>query len=217
MLARFGKDENGAAMVEMTIVLTLFLLLTMGFVDFAHAFYRWNSASKAVQVAARMASISDPVATALTVRPWGGSTPGAPTGAYGPYECVGGASTCIKLGGGEGTPLIAANFNRIFRGDTDASDPNSDACNPPTGTQRRGLCHFLPGIRRENVVITYTGSGLGYQGRAAGAVPTITVELRNVNFQFFFVGPLLDIANAITMPTMLSTVTGEDMKAGWES
>lgn len=213
MLARFGRDENGAAMVEMSIVLTLFLLLTMGFVDFAHAFYRWNSASKAVQVGARMASISDPVATALTVRPWGGNTPGAPTGAYGPYECkyVSGTPSCTNGGGA----FIAANFSRIFRGDVPMA--NDDSCAQPTGTQRRGLCHFLPGIRRDNVVITYTGSGLGYQGRAAGAVPTITVELRNVNFQFFFVGPLLNIANAITMPTMLSTVTGEDMKASWET
>ena len=56
--------EDGAAMVEMAIAMTLLLTLTLGFVDFGYAFYQWNAATKAVQVGARLASISDPVATA---------------------------------------------------------------------------------------------------------------------------------------------------------
>lgn len=143
-----------------------------------------------------------------------GEHAGSPTGAYGPFECkyVGATPSCSNGGGAFST----ANFSRIFRGDVPYANDNS--CAAPTATQRRGLCHFLPGIRRENVVITYTGTGLGYQARVAGAVPTITVELRNVDFQFFFVGPLLDMASdTIAMPTMLSTVTGEDLKSTWSS
>ena len=40
MLRRFHDDESGAAMVEMSLVLVLLLVLTLGFVDFGHAFYQ---------------------------------------------------------------------------------------------------------------------------------------------------------------------------------
>jgi hypothetical protein len=46
----------------------------------------------------------------------------------------------------------------------------------------------------------------------AGPVPTITVSLQDVTFQFFFLSGLLGFTD-ITMPSMLSTVTGEDMKS----
>ncbi|TIV03001.1 MAG: pilus assembly protein, partial [Mesorhizobium sp.] len=58
MIRRFAETEEGAAMVEMTIVATLLFALTLGFVDFGYAFYQWNAATKAVQVGARLASIS---------------------------------------------------------------------------------------------------------------------------------------------------------------
>jgi Flp pilus assembly protein TadG len=70
------------------------------------------------------------------------------------------------------------------------------------------MCHFFPGLQRSNVVVTYTATGLGYQTRLGGPVPTITVSLQNINFQFFFLG-FADIK----VPSMLSTVTGEDLKS----
>lgn len=200
MLARFHKDESGAAMIEMTLVVVLLLVLTLGFVDFGHAFYQWNAAGKAVQAGARMASISDPVATALTNA---GPTdvPGAPMvpGAFGPFTCTAG-------GGGSCAGYNAANFNRIYAGDDGICGP------PPVGTTagRSGMCDFFPRLQPANVVVEYTASGLGYQTRDGGPVPTITVRLQNMTFQFFFLGGLLGFNN-ISMPTMLSTVTGEDM------
>jgi len=52
-------------MVEMAIVIPLLLTLLLGFVDFGYAFYQWNAAAKAVQIGARLAQISDPIASAL--------------------------------------------------------------------------------------------------------------------------------------------------------
>lgn len=206
MFHRFRKDETGAAMVEATIAMTLLLALTLGFVDFGHAYYQWNAATKAVQVGARLASISEPVATALTAAgPI--DVPGAPMtpGAFGPYQCT-------SAGGGSCTGFNAAHFNRIYRGDTPGN--GNDPCIPPANAnQRRGMCHFFPRLRPENVVVTYTASGLGYQTRQAGPVPTITVSLQNMTFQFFFLQGLMGFGN-ITMPSMLSTVTGEDMRNG---
>lgn len=206
MLKRFAAAEDGAAMVEMTIAMTLLLALTLGFVDFGYAFYQWNTANKAVQVGARLASISDPVATGLlTAAPT--ATPGAPVaaGAYGPFICTSTAAASCP-------GFSATAFNRIFRGDAVATPPNSDACPRPTGSLRPGMCHFFPSLKRENVVITYAATGLGFQTRLSGPVPTITVSLRNVNFRFFFLSGLMGFAN-ITMPSMSSTVTGEDLKS----
>ncbi|TIO21422.1 MAG: pilus assembly protein, partial [Mesorhizobium sp.] len=59
---------------------------------------------------------------------------------------------------------------------------------------------------------TYAATGLGYQTRLGGPVPTISISLQNINFQFFFLGGLLGFGN-MTMPSMLSTVTGEDLKS----
>lgn len=207
MLARFAKSEEGTTMVEMAIALTLLLSLTLGFVDFGYAFYQWNAATKAVQVGARLASVSDPVAGALpNAAPI--ASPGAPVvaGAYGPFVCTysGGTGSCSNSGS-----FSAAAFSRIFRGDT--TNTNDDTCPAPGTNQRPGMCHFFPGLKRNNVVVTYTATGLGYQTRLGGPVPTITVSLQNISFQFFFLGGLLGFGN-INMPSMLSTVTGEDLK-----
>ncbi|MER9852686.1 MULTISPECIES: TadE/TadG family type IV pilus assembly protein [unclassified Mesorhizobium] len=210
MIRGFAKSEDGATMVEMAIVSTLLFTLVLGFVDFGYALYQWNAATKAVQLGARLASISDPVATALTgAGPT--TTPGAPVvaAAYGPFVCkyTGNVGACSNGGAFDATNF---NFSRIFRGDT--ANTNDNAC-PAAGTdQRVGMCHFFPDLHRDNVVITYSATGLGYQTRLGGPVPTITVSLQNLTFHFFFLGGLLGFDD-IAMPSMLSTVTGEDLKS----
>lgn len=197
-------------MVEMTIVATLLFALTLGFVDFGHAFYQWNAATKAVQIGGRLASISDPVVkAAVLAAATPSTTPGAPVaaGAYA-FICkyTGTAGAC----NGDATKFDANAFSRIFRGDTAVT--NDNACPALTGSQRPGMCHFFPGLHRDNVVVTYTATGLGFQTRLGGPVPTITVNLQNVTFRFFFLQGLMGFAN-INMPSMLSTVTGEDLKS----
>ena len=209
---RFRQEEDGAAMVEMSISIVLLLTLTLGFVDFGYAFYQWNAANKAVQMGARLASVSSPIGPQIaSAGP--SAVPGdpIPLGNY-DYTCNGSTSACSCVGAGcvAGT-FTAANFNRIFCGDATA---NADGtCAARTGTQRPGMYHFFPRLRPANVIIRYTATGLGYQTRPGGAVPTITVSLQTLPFQFFFLGGLLGFAN-INLPSMLSTVTGEDMKNG---
>ncbi|TPK16944.1 pilus assembly protein [Mesorhizobium sp. B2-5-9] len=210
MIRRFAKSQHGTAMVEMAIVAPLLFVLTLGFVDFGYALYQWNGATKAVQVGARLASISDPVAPATVLAAAAPiSVPGAPVaaGAYPPFVCkyTGSIGAC----NGSSANFDANAFSRIFRGDTAVT--NDDACPAPTGTQRPGMCHFFPGLLRTNVVITYAATGLGFQTRLSGPVPTITVNLQNRTFQFFFLGGLIGFGD-INMPSMLSTVTGEDLK-----
>ncbi|MDG4887762.1 TadE/TadG family type IV pilus assembly protein [Mesorhizobium sp. WSM4887] len=210
MMERFAKSEHGAAMVEMTIVAPLLFALTLGFVDFGYAFFQWNAAAKAVQVGARLASISDPVVKATVLAAAAPtSIPGAPVAAdaYPAFVCkyTGSTGAC----NGNSSSFDANAFSRIFRGDTAVT--NDNACPALTGTQRPGMCHFFPGLQRDNVVITYAATGLGFQTRLGGPIPTIAVSLQNRSFQFFFLGGLMGFAN-INMPSMLSTVTGEDLK-----
>lgn len=209
-------------MVEMTIVAPLLFALTLGFVDFGYALYQWNGATKAVQLGARLASISDPVVPAATViaavtaaEPT--ALPGAPVkaGDY-TFECkyTGSTGACKDKNGTSVSfdDTASKAFSRVFRGDT--AYTANDACPTPTGTQRPGMCHFLPGLKRSEVVITYSATGLGFvtglQTELGGAVPTITVQLQNRTFQFFFLGGLMGFDD-INMPSMLSTVTGEDL------
>ncbi|MBZ9817691.1 pilus assembly protein [Mesorhizobium sp. CA15] len=210
-LVTFRKDEAGAAMVEFTIVMTLLFTLTLGFVDFGYALYQWNAATKAVEAGARLASISAPVAPEITTAGLA-TSPGdpIPVGNYN-YTCNGATSTCTCTGAGcvAGT-FTLANFNRIFRGDASGTG----TCPALAAGQRPGMCHFFPRLQPANVVVKYTATGLGYYTRAGGSVPTISVSLQNVTFQFFFLGGLLGFNN-ITMPSMLSTATGEDMKSTW--
>ncbi|HEY9012219.1 MAG TPA: TadE/TadG family type IV pilus assembly protein [Devosia sp.] len=204
MLRRFLIDTAGAAMVEMSIVIVLLLTLVLGFVDFGYAFYQWNAATKAVQVGARLASISSPVALGLTAEagaPANLANAGAPVAAntYG-YACdytVGNALACrCTTGTCANTTYSQANFDLILDGDAN----------------RPGMLDFFPGLARSEVRIEYIATGLGFWTRPGGAVPTIRVSIVGHPFQFFFLGGLLGFAN-LTMPSMISTVTGEDLKS----
>ncbi|MGX8009968.1 TadE/TadG family type IV pilus assembly protein [Mesorhizobium sp. ORM8.1] len=202
---RFWAAESGATMVEATIAMPLLLTLLLGFVDFGYAFYQWNAADKAVQAGARLAQISGPVASGLLLE---AKTPAdsldvgkaVPANTYN-YICTANTAGTVSCSCGTGATcqdLTAsqAAFDFIFSG----------------SSGRAGMQTFLPMLTKSQVQIQYQASGLGYWTRPNGPVPTITVSIVNHHFQFFFLGGLLGFGN-ITMPSMLSTVTGEDMKS----
>ncbi|WP_292110767.1 TadE family protein [Mesorhizobium sp.] len=193
-------------MVEMAIAMPLLLTLLLGFVDFGYAFYQWNAASKAVQIGARLAQVSTPIATALpseTTTQTNTTLVGAtvPAGTY-DYVCTAssaGAASCTGTNCQSGdTCAVQASFDFVYDG----------------SSSRAGMHDFLPTLVKSEVRIEYSASGLGYWTRPGGPVPTITVSIVNHPFQFFFLGGLLGFNN-ITMPSMLSTVTGEDLKSTW--
>src|SRR5882757_11584893 len=64
-MTRLWHDTTGAVLVEVTVVMVLILVFILGSIDFLFAFYQWNTASKAVQIGARIAAVSDPVAIGL--------------------------------------------------------------------------------------------------------------------------------------------------------
>lgn len=200
----FWKNQSGATMVEAAIAMPMLLTLLLGFVDFGYALYQWNAGNKAVQAGARLAQISTPVAIGL---PLEGLTQSdvtkvgtaVPAGTY-DYTCTASVAgvACCSIGTGtcQASNAIQASFDTIYNGTAN----------------RPGMHTFLPMLTKSEVQIEYAASGLGYWTRPNGPVPTITVSIVNHPFQFFFLAGFLGFGT-ITMPSMLSTVTGEDMKS----
>lgn len=61
----FRRDEAGTTMVEFAICITLFLLIFFAVLDFGRLAYNWVMAEKAMQRAARIASVRTPMCTGV--------------------------------------------------------------------------------------------------------------------------------------------------------
>jgi Flp pilus assembly protein TadG len=204
------REETGAVFAEFAILLPLVVTIVCGSIDFLYAFYQWNAAAKAVEVGARIAAVSDPVAADLNTLSnqavMGGLAPGSAIPPFtvtcreGICTCIG---TCTGLAGNSFNPVA---MNRIVFG------RGSATCGDATSYYATGMCDVLSSITVDNVVIVYSQTGLGYAGRPGGPVPTITVSLQNMYFQFFFVSALFGAS--IAMPAMTTTITAEDLCSG---
>lgn len=204
---RLRSDTEGAAFLEFTVFVGVFFTILFGIIDFTLAFYQWNAATKAVQVGARLAAVSDPVASNLKMPNW--DVAGYASGSVVPladgftHVCSGADETCS----GGGTYNADAMNTIVFgRGNT--------ACNgtPPNV----GMCNMFSRITPANVRVTYEYTGLGFAGRATGPVPTIKVELTGIPFQFVLVGALAGL-NDIEIPGLMSTITGENLSSSGSS
>jgi len=208
--ASFRYDQRGSVLVEVGILLPLIITFVMGSIDFLFAFYQWNAASKAVEVGARIAAVSDPVAAglndlsgAVTIAIRNGQPSAMPSFTI---TCDGSTATCTCTGTCTNmatNSYSAAAMNRIVFG------RGSRACGDATSYYSTGMCDILPSISAANVRIVYQQTGLGYAGRPGGPQPTITVSLQNLQFQFFFLSYLF--GNTVTMPPMTTTITAEDL------
>lgn len=186
---RFIKDQAGATMVEMTLVISLLLVLVLGFVDFANAFYQWNAANAAVQLGTRYAAVSAPIAQASILTNAATNDPDliGETMPSGSFRFV-----CNSAGCGPNAGFDAATYAELV-----------------TKMQDR-----FPQLEDDNVQVIYEATGLGYWTRPGGAVPSISVSIEGQPFDFFFLPDLPGfdgMQNQITMPNMQSTRTGEDL------
>ena len=177
MVRHLSCDIKGSVLVEVSVMLPIMIFFVLGSIDFLFAFYEWNAATKAVQVGARIASVSNPVMTNLnalsaalasrTLRP-GSAMPSFTV------TCDGGTATCTcegtcQVGGVIGFNAAALNTIVYGRG--------SSACGDATSSYTAGMCDVFNRITPANVRIEYrqfaAPAGLGYVGRPGGPVPTI--------------------------------------------
>jgi len=221
------KDDSGAAMLEFTAAAFTFFIMLFGIIEFSNVFYQWNAATKAVQLGARLAAVSDPVSADLANLTGldDGVLPGDPMPPF-DFTCTFGASGC------DDKAIKTIAYGRCDRDSSGVvDDPVCDgdgvrsACNGASSPRNIGMCNIFPRIAPGNVVIRYQYTGLGYAGRPGpdrdgdgepdgGAVPTITVSIRGIPYDFIMIGAFLPVQR-ITMPGFATTVTGEDLAKTW--
>jgi TadE-like protein len=210
-ILRVLRDESGAVLVEATVMMAIVFTFVLGSVDFLFAFYQWNAAAKAVEMGARIAAVSTPLANGLNSLSTSVLSSSLHLGDTMPSFTV----TCNAGGGGgcscSGTCSGVSGFNASALNDIVYGRGNA-ACGDATSFYDAGMCDIFPRIQPANVQIVYAQTGLGYAGRYGGPVPTITVSIQNLPFQFFFLGGLLGFAN-INMPGLQTTITGEDLSS----
>ena len=129
----------------------------------------------------------------------GGAKPGDPPPSFTTRTCTGaGGGSCT----GGGTYDVVA-MNRIVFGRVPepVASMGAASCGNATSSYEIGMCDIFNRVTPANVVVSYMYSGLGFAGRPGPResdpscrnrpVPTITVSLQNIPFQFFFLGGLL--------------------------
>src|SRR5262245_6909743 len=212
LTTRIWHDESGAVLVEVTVMMTIMLVFLLGSIEFLFVFYQWNAAAKAVQVGARIAAVSDPVAGGLnglsmTVIGSAGP-PGAPMPSF-VITCDGGAARCVCSS--EGTCPGEVVYNSVAM-DTIVFGRGSSSCTDATSSYNAGMCDVFGRIRPANVVVVYTQTGLGFAGRPGGPAPTITVSLKDLPLQFFFLSGLMGFSN-LRIPPLTTSMTAEDLSS----
>lgn len=211
LIIRFHRDDGGAVFVEATASILVFFSLVFGVVEFSYIFYQWNAAAKAMERGARLAAVSNPVASnlkSLTGLEPGTNIPGETMPSFA-CACSGTTETCTGT-----VPLNAtactydnAAMLTIFLG---RGNNGTDCVSGP----ETGMCGYLPGLEKSNLVISYQYTGLGYAGRKSGPVPTITISLVNYSYDFLFLKGLAGLTSVTLPATATVTVTGEDLNAG---
>lgn len=196
LFTRFMRDDFGATMIETSLVFTLLILMTLGFVDLARAFAEWNAAEKATQIGVRAATITDPVDSALADDDC--ADRGVPLGkdcndpnysnpGFGVVVCT--SSSC-----------------------TGGNSPHTPSHDPTAfNTILSRMQVVYPKLTAAQLVIEYSDVKLGFAGRG-NPVPAITVRLSNVPFDFIILNSLLGLPQ-IMLPGMAATLTGEDLTA----
>jgi hypothetical protein len=199
-------------LVEVTVMMTIMFVFLLGAIEFLFAFYQWNAAAKAVQVGARIAAVSNPVAEGLNSLTFNvgsfDATPGDPMPFF-RIICDGGSErcTCSKEGACPAQLRYDANAMRTI-----VYGRGSTSCSDSTSFYDTGMCDIFARIKPANVVIVYTQTGLGFAARPGGPAPTITVSLKDLPLQTFFLSGLFHFNP--NMPPLTTSVTAEDLSSG---
>jgi TadE-like protein len=196
MRRRFLHDCRGDSAAEFALVLPLLLILLFGIIDGGRLLWDVNRAEKATQAGARFAVVADPLAPGLATADYlgvGGLTQGdiIPASAMGTVTCT--QNGCCNPASSCTTPYPALGtfdqnvFDKIY-----------------------GRMHaYDAAIQKQNIVVSYRGSGLGFAGDPNGPQisPIVTVELTGLQFQ-----PITSLLFAtFNLPDFRTTLTAEDL------
>ena len=188
--------HRGATAVEFALVCAPLLLVTIGIMEFSFALYQWNAAEKSTQMGVRIAVVSNPVARGLTADDGKdasnnfGDEP-MPDFFGSPVVCSGGTASCSG-----GYTFDPAAHDRIVN----------------------KMRQIFGRVGTANVVVEYRAASLGFVGKPCGPVPSVTVRLQDMAFDFFVIDALAglvaagsNLPSALPMPPFPATMVGEDL------
>jgi Flp pilus assembly protein TadG len=219
---KFPRDSRGASLVEFTLVFPVVLLAALGTLDVAYMLFDWAEANKAAFAGARRAVVVDPVATQVTQLTY--TTAGTQLGepCFNPAD--GTANTTSNC------PTVTTVCTPAATGGscTNGYTWNETAfTNPTANATERGILDVMrdifPRLQRQNVQISYQTTGLGFVGRPNGLPMSVTVSIRCMTHEFYFLGGLMNWAFAVpagcpagtpagwSIPTFATTLPSEDM------
>ena len=202
---RFQRDEQGATMVELGLVLPVFLLIFLGMIDFGRLAFHIATAEKAMYLAARIATVRAAACPDVPTHNTRGTIdPNVTPPRFG-TKCSGGANVCSNPG------------------DITCTGDSSNAT--ALEIWNRIQLTLPPGTTISNLKFTYSRDiDLGFLG--GPYVPIVTVELQGVSFGFISpLGGLMALASGdssaadgwsatIPFPAMSTSIPGEDLALG---
>lgn len=203
-LTELIQDRSGAVAVEFAMVFIFCLALTLGLLDGTFAYFQWIRTDKALQEGIRTAVVSDYILSDL-----------------GSFECFDGSGadwglpcsgSTLKIPTAKCTSdgtAVTCTCSSNCGGSVNLANVNQTAFDAIVNRMQV----YNPNLQAQNLVIAYTDVGLGFAGRPGGAVPAVTLSLQNMAYDFFVLNSLFNIP-AINMPSMATTLTGEDQSSG---
>ncbi|WP_137700746.1 TadE/TadG family type IV pilus assembly protein [Marimonas lutisalis] len=200
----FAHDISGLAMTEALIVVPVLILIFGAMVEFSIMVFQWSQTVKALEVGARRVVVSTPLTDITPLSDYDTIPTGdpLPISSYTSVSCGADASACDTT-----------QFNRLYYG-------ADGTCGGLDTSGVVGICDVAPFIRQSNVRITYHRANLGYAGRPNGPVLTVTVEVRNLYFDFFVLDTIFTafqsagLPSSIQIPAHPVSMTSEDLCNG---
>jgi Flp pilus assembly pilin Flp len=193
----FRRDANGAVAAEFGLVCGVFITLLIAILGVGIAFWTWNQATKALQLGVRLAAVSDPVSSDLKTMT--GLSATVHEGDPMPYFqriCSGATQTCTN-----GTYDAAAMRTLVYgRGNA--------AC--PTAVQRYPACARFSAHHPAERHCRIHADGPRFAGRPGGPLPSITVRLTGLDFNFVVLNTLLGLPR-ISMSSLAAMAAAEDL------
>lgn len=197
------RDDSGATLVELAIVLPVFLLLFFGLIDFGRMGAEYVMADKATQLAARLAAVRPAACVGVPNSNLRGTVPINTVPPRFGTACSAGATICTNPGTITCTGNIANQTVAEIWAATSGLMPTS-----ATPANLRFSYSYDP--------------KLGFLG--GPYVPIVTVEIQNLNFQFATpLGGLAALAGAggaptpgptLPFPPMSVSLPAEDLAQG---
>jgi hypothetical protein len=218
---RFLRDFSGFSYLEFALVFPVIMLAALGTFDVAYMLYEWQAANKATFAGARRAVVVNPVAIEVTALTYTGTTDTPcsipATGAVDPDANCPTVDTVCTAAATSGTCSNGYTWN-----ETAFTNPTAPLDSPLSGIFDQ-MHRVFPHLQRQNVQISYQTNGLGYAGRPNGLPMNVTVSIRCMTHELYFLGPLMNWAFTVptgcpagtpagwSIPSFATTLPSEDM------